>query len=89
MPYVAPEVVQREKQIDLLTYVIQKSQNCHHLKEQYVFTDRKKYGKVVVETNWNLQRRLAMVGIYDCFGYGGSFDVPFEERIQINKDGWI
>ena len=25
MPYVAPEVVQREKQIDLLTYVIQKS----------------------------------------------------------------
>ena len=50
MPYVAPEVVQREKQIDLLTYVIQKSQNCHHLKEQYVFTDRKKYGKVVVET---------------------------------------
>ena len=27
MPYVAPEVVQRVKQIDLLTYVIQKSQN--------------------------------------------------------------
>ena len=33
----------------------------------------------------NLQRRLAMVGIYDCFGYGGSFDVPFEERYRLIK----
>ena len=56
MPYVELDVVGRAKQIDRLTYVIQKSQNCHHLKEQYVFTDRKKYGKVVVETNWNLRR---------------------------------
>ena len=23
-----------------------------------------------------------MIGIYDCFGYGGSFDVPFEERYR-------
>ena len=26
-----------------------------------------------------------MVGIYDCFGYGGSFDVPFEERYRLIK----
>ena len=54
MPYVELDVVGRVKQIDRLTYVIQKSQNCHHLKEQYVFTDRKKCDKVVVETNWKL-----------------------------------
>lgn len=24
-----------------------------------------------------------MVGIYDCFGYGGSFDVSFEERYRL------
>ena len=26
-----------------------------------------------------------MVGIYDCFGYGGSYDVPFEERYRLIK----
>lgn len=26
-----------------------------------------------------------MVGIYDCFGYGGSFDVSFEERYRLIK----
>lgn len=26
-----------------------------------------------------------MVGIYDCFGYGGSFDVPFEKRYRLIK----
>ena len=26
-----------------------------------------------------------MVGIYDCFGYGGSFDLPFEERYRLIK----
>ena len=60
MPYVELDVVGRAKQIDRLTYVIQKSQNCHHLKEQYVFTDRKKCDKVVVETNWNLEGALHM-----------------------------
>ena len=28
-----------------------------------------------------------MVGIYDCFGYGGSFDVPFEERYRLIR--WL
>ena len=88
MPYVAPEVVQREKQIDLLTYVITKILRIVIILKNSMYSQiEKKYGKVVVETNWNLQRRLAMVGIYDCFGYGGSFDVPFEERYRINKDG--
>ncbi|GLG04572.1 hypothetical protein ACI3DN_03895 [Sellimonas catena] len=26
-----------------------------------------------------------MVGIYDCFGYGGSFDVSFEDRYKLIK----
>lgn len=26
-----------------------------------------------------------MVGIYDCFGYGGNFDVPFKERYRLIK----
>ena len=26
-----------------------------------------------------------MLGIYDCFGYGGSFNVPFEERYRLIK----
>lgn len=26
-----------------------------------------------------------MLGIYDCFGYGGSFDVPFAERYRLIK----
>ncbi len=26
-----------------------------------------------------------MVGIYDCFGYGGSYDVAFEERYRLIK----
>lgn len=27
-----------------------------------------------------------MIGIYDCFGYGASYDVPFEERYKLIKE---
>lgn len=27
-----------------------------------------------------------MIGIYDCFGYGPGFDVPFEERYRLIKN---
>lgn len=27
-----------------------------------------------------------MIGIYDCFGYGASYDVPFEERYKLIKN---
>lgn len=26
-----------------------------------------------------------MIGIYDCFGYGPGYDVPFEERYRLIK----
>ena len=26
-----------------------------------------------------------MIGIYDCFGYGAGYDVPFEERYKLIK----
>ena len=30
-----------------------------------------------------------MTGIYDCFGYGSGYDVPFEERYKlIRKSGF-
>ncbi len=27
-----------------------------------------------------------MTGIYDCFGYGGSYDIPFEQRYKLIKE---
>lgn len=27
-----------------------------------------------------------MIGIYDCFGYGASYDVPFDERYKLIKN---
>ncbi len=30
-----------------------------------------------------------MIGIYDCFGYGSGYDVPFDERYrQIKQAGF-
>lgn len=29
---------------------------------------------------------MDMIGIYDCFGYGPGYDVPFEERYKLIKD---
>ena len=27
-----------------------------------------------------------MIGIYDCFGYGDGYEVPFDERYKLIKD---
>ena len=27
-----------------------------------------------------------MIGIYDCFGYGAGYNVPFEERYKLIKN---